>query len=207
MPLGDIVKVRFLTFTSRQIGVNVTHWQVTAQTGPSLPLPQIALKFDQIFAPLYKNLLAEQATYRGVGVQRVVPVPPSQESTSASLPGVGLAAGEPLPGQIAGLLSFKTQFAGRKFRGRLYVPFPSEIQNAPPDATPSPGYITALQNLGTALLQPVQADDTTNFVTLRLGIFHRPTNTIDQVLSFVPLSNWATQRRRGAFGAANVPDF
>lgn len=82
---------------------------------------------------------------------------------------VGTAAGDPLPMQTQGLVRLQTStvIAGRRVRGRLFVPGPPEAENTSA-GVPSGSYTTALANAGAALLA---AGSTASAAV----IWHRPT--------------------------------
>jgi hypothetical protein len=203
MAIGDIYKVRFACMLGSQLGLNIRHYRTVAEPLGPVPVSAIADAFDFEFAPLYKPLLVDNAEYLGVGVQLIVPAPPQLESFVVIRRGFGLAAGDPLPTQVSGLISLRTAFAGRRFRGRSYIPFPPEIYNDE-TGTPTAPYNTALAALALEQTQELTVTFVLQSTTLRPVIFHRTTSTSTDVTAAIPRDGWATQRRRGIFGRANT---
>jgi hypothetical protein len=62
----------------------------------------------------------------------------------------GIVGGDPLPPQSAGVITWRTGFAGRSFRGRTYLPGVSESDST--DGTLSSGYLTRLGTIITQML-------------------------------------------------------
>lgn len=113
----------------------------------------------------------------------------------------GSNGGEPLPYQTQGVLKLVTGgiVAGRRVRGRFYVPGPSEAVSNP---TPLGTYNTVLQNACNALItatsasgpwsvwsRPVRATEADPDVEERDGSTHH-------IVSGSPWSKWGIQRRR-----------
>lgn len=206
MAVNDVLRVRVVMNTTDQIGVNVLHYIVTAEVTGGATLGEIAAYLDGMYHNAYKTLLTDQANYRGVGVQRVRPLPTSQEAVSTGNEGSGTQGGDPLPKQIAGLLSWKTIFAGPGFRGRTYVPFPPEQQNDP-DGTPSANYLVNLATLSVQIRAGGLVVGGGGSSTLAFGIYKRQQQAFNGVVDQIIRPMWATQRRRGDFGRKNVLPF
>jgi len=201
---GHIWQAKVYCFATDQLAVNVFHYQVTDQTGTLRTDADFAARLDFLLGPLYIALLAESTTYRGVGVQRINPIPPSVEVYSAIQTGPGEAIGDILPRQTSGLLSKRTGLAGRKYRGRAYIPFPAEGDNEA-DGTPAGGYLTRLLALSDALEVPVVVGTAPNTATVTPVLWHRLTSTFDVITTISTNDKWATQRRRGSYGRVNTP--
>jgi hypothetical protein len=121
--------------------------------------------------------------------------------------GFGDNAGDALPRQTSGIISLVTALGGRKNRGRVYVPFPSETDNAIA-GHPTAGYVTALGDLAAILTGPyigVGAGGNTN--DLQPVILHRVDGSVTPITGHFERSFWATQRRRGDFGRPNTGPF
>jgi hypothetical protein len=120
-------------------------------------------------------------------------------------PGTG-GAGFP-PTQVRGLISWKTQYAGRAYRGRTYLPTPS-IANVTTMGKPQPALLTTYSGLAT-YLQGTVTSGGTSWIP---GIYHRiPTAGIssifDRFTAALVGSGFATQRRSGDYGRVNGPPF
>jgi len=202
MALNDVYRVRIYTSLQQQLGVNVLHFMTTTETGTGATLQEIATAASADFQGAYRALLALDARYRGVGVQRVRPIPVTAEVFEANDAEDGLAAGEPLPKQICGVITWQTGLAGRSKRGRSYISFPAESNNDT-DSSPTPGYLANLGTLRTSILSGVVAGAVGNQTTLSLIIFHRDDLSHDLVTASRINDKWGTQRRRGDYGKTN----
>ena len=205
MAVNDIIEVRFVCTQLDQTAINVRHYKVTATTGTSQTLGDFSDVLDPIFAPLLKALLNTNAAYYGTVVRRVSPIPPSTIAWTNTGAAGGNALGDLLPRQTCGLIGLQTQFAGRAFRGRFYVPFPGEA-DSDANALPVAGYRGRLANLAFALTGN-QLVGIANTATLIPVIYHRASNTTTPINASVIRTKWATQRRRGSYGRPNPPPF
>jgi hypothetical protein len=201
-------RLRFLCFMQNQLAVNVVHYQCTV-VGGNVTLQQLADAMGAIIGPLYKACLCSIATYKGLTLQLLQPPVTYTQVVSTVGAGTGLPGSDPQPKQVSGLISVKTDFAGRAFRGRLYVPFPPK---AVADITGNVDGVThaSYVSLGTQLFQQQTYAAPTIPVTLIPVLFHRPpvgggpAPGPTPIVSFGVTYNWATQRRRGDFGRPNV---
>jgi hypothetical protein len=142
------------------------------------------------------------------------PEPPSVGAVSSASGRMGLVVGASLPLQVSGLISLKTDLATRRGRGRIYVPFPSASQSGTAGGA-SQAYVDNLVILKEMMIGDRGMIGGGADITWRPVIFGRRRDaTIDQpalpeifveVKSGTALGKWATQRRRGAYGRANVP--
>jgi len=205
MAVGDIVQATIRCQAGVQAGLNVRHYRSTATVGGSVPLTFLADQLYVVFNILYAALLSDQANFLGVTVQKIFPLPAMMPIPSSQAATVGLLTGDLLPRQTAGLITLRTAFAGRKFRGRAYIPFPAESVNEV-DSSPTAAYVANLSTLAQNLLQPQQIADGPNTETFLPVIWHRATSTSDFLTMAQVHDAWATQRRRGSFGRPNQPE-
>jgi len=208
MALGDVYKARFCCYTPSQIGLNVTHWVVTAETGVGASHAEIADKFNTEFAADYKAVISSNASYRGVGITKVLPLPVSAETANVTADGFGAGGLNLAPTQSSGIITIKDGLAGRAHRGRIYIPFPS-ADSVDPAGAPTIVYRANMLTLMGEFANVQVCGVGANTTTLVLGLYHRlpapPTATIIAQLS-VP-AKFATQRRRGQYGKTNVVPF
>lgn len=204
MAVGDLLEVRFICRFDNQISINVRHYEIASETPGAVSSLDIADSLSQAFAPLYQACLADRAQYRGCGVRKIRPIPVEAEVLSALGQGPGLVVGEALPRQICGLISFRTNSTDVARRGRLYVPFPSEVDN---EASAFPGvqYQANLTILGTTMAALAFAGAPGQETTLAPHIKAGATDNSHLITGFIVRPLWATQRRRGDFGAINPP--
>jgi hypothetical protein len=208
MPVNDLVGGETLEqkwyFTQGlQIGLFVLHWKVDSvvnTTGAPTDF-DIADIMGSTLATAMAAPLCSNATFEGNTVQVILPVRrPYTWSLSGS--GAGAISGDPLPKQDAGLIAKLTTLTGRANRGRLYFPFPSEASNDTP-GQPGVAYRAALDALGAVLFVPQTVVGVKGTVSFSPIIYHRASGGGQPVVNWAVRTRWATQRRRGDFGAIN----
>ena len=210
---GDIAELKvFVMTTTGQLGVNILHFQIGTPTGGFNQAHMAAWGSTQ-FGPGYKLIIPSVATFWGCSCKNVSQSPIPTASTDNSTKGPGTDGAILLPTQTSGLISLRTPYAGRKYRGRMYIPFPSMTDNTAPDV-PSASYVSAIQALGNVLAAPITITGVPYQATAKCGIFHRPPkgqpvtpSSITVITKAIAASIWATQRRRGEFGRKNVAPF
>lgn len=216
MAVGDLYQARIWSFLGDQAAVCVRHYRISAQVGTTVNWGIfLANVLDTTIVAAYKALLSSAATYRGVDAQRVWPFPPLVSESFVGSAGLGSVAGDALPTQVSGLIKFTTALAGRKYRGRLYMPFPGEI-DSDVNGKPITTYVTRLSTLGGALLGNLSltfAGDTATAVPIIPGKTLVPgsspkkfilNGTYTDITGRLSRLAWATQRKRGGFGQKNV---
>jgi len=205
--VGDIVEIEVVIQVGSQIGVNLHHYLVGAATGPNPSLLDIADAVDNIIAVPYKNAISTFATYKGVGATNLSGARTLQY-TSVTRAGTGSGGSTLLPTQIRGLISWYGGLAGRQYRGRTYVPFPSQTAEDV-SGNPTGAYTTVLGILRNAIFTPITVTSGGGSCTLRHGIFHRkaPVPYLSETVFAFTRNKFATQRRSGAFGKTNTSPF
>jgi len=205
--VGDHCRLVLWSQQTDQAGLMVHHYRCSASGGAGVTDQNAVDALSTIFAPLVKAMLSINAAYAGATLQIIRPnLRPTVYSTNSN--GIGMVAGDPLPRQAAGLITLRTNEAGRKGRGRKYVPFPSEGDNAN-GVGPAPAYMANAATLGAAFVaQRVITAMVGDTATLVPVIYHRanPIGSPD-VSSYFVRAKWATQRRRGSFGKPNQSPF
>lgn len=204
--LNDVYEVRIICTLGIQTSINVRHYVCTVLNGLGPTDAQIASAMDTTFNVDFKSLLSVQATYRGVGVRRIKPLPVLVETSTIANLGVGTVLGDALPSQTCGVIKLGTAVAGKSYRGRIYVPFPSETDSGA-QGDPNAGYLTNLGLLANTCLLQVTAGTAPNNAVFD-PVIHSKKLGLDTFLSssFARLS-WGTQRKRGGFGRPNPPPF
>lgn len=200
LALNTVVKVRTFCSLNSQLGINVRHYQVNSVAGDVTPT-DLADMFDTLWAPLYKPMMPAAAQYRGIGVTFISPLPASIEYYSNDQAGQGTASGNPMPAQVCGMLSYRTNLAGKKNRGRNYIPFPAAVF-ASIDETPSAAYTALGAALGDAVGY-ADYDGGADNAALQLIVYPGASPLTRAVQAVVFRDKWATQRRRGDYGQGN----
>lgn len=206
MAVGDVLLLRNVCRAPGQTSYNLSHWLTTAETAPVPALSTIVAQFETRFHLAYKAVMPSIVEWRGAGLRRVKPAPPSPEFFNITHAGPADLTSALLPTQTCGLITLLTQFSGRKFRGRKYVPFPSEEHNDA-DGVPTGPYLTALQGLANLFTTPLNVAAGGGSIDLSPVIYHRTAQTTDTIIGSVPKTVWATQRRRDGFHAGDLVPF
>jgi len=208
---GDFIRVRFWASDGNQAAVNTTDWVVVNDDGTNLTDQNVADFFDTTVSPSYFPLLNNNATYRGV--QAIKWLVPSAVPAVANLnTHVGTGGATACPTQVSGLIQWHAASAGRKYRGRNYIPFPATAHVAT-DGSPSAAYIALLQTFAAWMGIDNYPPDSGpgGFGQIRQVIVHGgkappvagaqiPSPVIQATVS----ARWATQRKRGMFGRLNT---
>lgn len=211
MPLNDIYKMRVYCYDAdlTQVAINTTYWQTTAEAGTGATQFAMASALDALLSPVYIAAMSSRSIYRGLTFQKISPGLPLVASVSTGNNGPGSVGATTAPGQVSGLISFKTPFAGKGFRGRIYIPFPYSTA-ADGQGRMVAGYQTVLRDIAAVYVAPHTIGAGGNTTTLECSIQHRENpGAIPPVYRYysldssnVPLA-FATQRRRGQFGRTN----
>lgn len=204
LAVGQVLEVTVGCTCNDQFGLNVSHWQVAAVTAPPPNDGDTAAAFDATFAPLYKPAMTAAAFYFGVRAQIILPAPRKVAVVAALLTGAGTDLSGPLPEQVSGLISLRTNTAGRGGRGRLYPPFPAIDAVDDPNAKPTGAYTALLQAIANVHQTPFLVTAGAANATLVPVLLKRSTGATTPVTGAFATGLWATQRRRGNYGKTNV---
>lgn len=210
----DIFEVTFHNHTANQRGLVRRYYEARNVTGNGPTDAEIGIRFDTAFPPLFKALMATTAFYRGVKIAKVFPGQRQRGFTNTTSAGAGTAVGDLLPTQCRGIITLRTALAGPGFRGRAYIPFPAEADNAA-NGVPTAGYVTRLTTMGAQLILAQNAvgaaGNQANLIPiiwhLPKGLPNEPANRDAYDLNeAVSRTKWATQRRSGEYGRINVDE-
>lgn len=200
--LTGIFKVRFIHDWSNQVAYNVTHWQMESGDTGIITTQEAADAISTVFGPLFRARLAAGARYYGCDVQDITQIDVEDPSPSLLQRGQGAIVGELLPPGVSSVLALRTGLARRYAQGRIYPPFPSEVDNDA-DGYPTAGQVAATQAIGNALVAGVTVTSGPNSLRLVCGVYSRKLNRFFELLGTVARAGWGYQRRRGFFGATN----
>lgn len=203
---NDVLRVKHFTWMQdrTQLGINVVHYKVTG-ISPGSPanvdLVALANTFADSVDTLYVAALNTDCNFLGSEVGVIYPTVSVSEGNDA-LENDGAKDSQVLPGQVTMPVTFYSASAGRSGRGRIYIPFPTEQDNAG-DGAPDPVYVAECQAIADAITGLANAGDGTT----TLGIQHvvwSPTYEGSSVVTRVlARGRWGTQRRRGMYGSIN----
>lgn len=202
--VGDIIEAAYVCFGLGQNAINVVHWRLQSITGVGATMNEIASKLSTDWAGFIKPLISTALTYRGAKVRVVSPVPTAVTLTTSGN-GAGTVAGDPLPAQVAYVLSLRSSLAPPRTRGRIYLPATGESSN---DATTTPtaGYVTNVNLLAVDLQVNKTVVGAGGNSVLMPVLFHRkPPQAFYQITASINRTSWGTQRRRSSINRGDVP--
>jgi len=213
LSIDDLVRIRFWCTATDQAAVNTLYFKVVAASGTPVTDLDAAINMDAIMGPFYVAQMPSSVAYNGCEATKVVK-PALSSQIARGEAGAGTDGTVALPRQVTSLVHFLTANAGRRYRGRVYPPFPPSTA-AELDGTMTAAYavkiaqwsaqLAGINQWQTPFLAP------TGFVTVAQVIPHflkkgevgpeiPPTFTV----AINPDDRFATQRRRGSFGRQNV---
>jgi len=194
-------ELRIYSTTENQVAINTIRFRVDTPGGAQ-DSDDLLDKMEADLATPFKNMLSANANYAGMSLQDF-PARSYLPSYNKDGAGVGAVAGNMLPSQTCGLLSFRSISAGAKARGRMYIPFPS-VASQTADGYPAAAYQT-LANIFADVMIPVWTLATTPGCNVVPIITKKAALVVSYpVVTWNFPSYWATQRRRGGFGRPNV---
>jgi len=204
LAIGDIWEAKVYCQAGDQTALNVYHYRVGESTGLPVGDNVFAAKFESEVAAAYLELLSENAAFIAVGVRRIHPQPPTTDAFSKILGDTGSVLGDVLPRQVSGMITKQTGFGGRSFRGRAYIPFPGS-SDSDINGKPSAAYVGRLNALTTKLELPFTVGTAPNTCIVYPVLYHRLDGSWTYISNMIGRPRWGTQRRRGDYGAVNLP--
>lgn len=205
---GDLLVSEVIIYRAdaSQLATLRRYHRAEAVVGASIEFKDVAAALSAAWAPSYKDLIYNGASFRGVRVRRVVPVGTDAWGQHTADAGAGLSGPNPLPSQAAGLVTFGSPSLGAAGEGRQFLPFPATLDNGN-DGKPTAGWKARALLLGGLIVSTIVVTvgvDTANIkhIGWKPGAFSFV--YLDRVLR---VGNWATQKSRGAYGRANPLPF
>lgn len=207
---NDVIQLRCWSKVNNQTAVNTFHYRVLSVT-TGLPTDQEFLNlWCTSNVALYKAILCSKATYEGSTAQ-IISAPLGLLRLNQVGTGVGTGGAELMPTQTCGLTQWGTNFGGRRYRGRTYWPFPFEEGNGS-TGFPNAGYLIGLDAFTAPFVTTTtwgMSSGSAIIIPVIRHITKPPVSPITptQITSKHDSPQWATQRKRGAFGRPNVSPF
>lgn len=205
---GEMVEfVMYFRSDEGQGMTNVFHYRVAASVGLGADEGDAMIGLEQKLLADYLSFLPQSSRYTGCTVRRIGPQP-SILFTRTGDAADGLAVGDPLPCQIAGMIQLASENSPPRVRARKYLPHTVEANN---DATgrPTAAFVLAMNNLGIKFREAFTTLVGGNGSTFEPVILHRPFDPL-LPLAWVPTQSqartyWATVRRRSESGRGDRP--
>lgn len=196
MAIGDRIRFAIVSDGPSQRSIVLLHRVVTAETAAGATVQEMANDLDAAHAASWKAMLPDDVTYRGIRAQKYFPLPPALPFSGVGGAGLGTVVDDVLGPQVCGAITWRTQAAGRAFRGRSYIPFPPKVAGTA--AMRPTGAYQAFIGIWAGVWLPqritVGAAGTS---TTKLVLQSRKTlATITDITAFLVRNYWTTQRRR-----------
>lgn len=160
--------------------------------------------FDVAINTDWKAILANNVAYRGcfATLHAFGDPTPFIRQVATGNAGVGTFGTDMIAAQVAGLIKWKTPRAGRKERGRMYVP---GVAKSAVDTTehPTTAYKTALDTVATDIIGFTSASFAGTSCSCRLCLRNK-VGTLTTITDFEISPKWATQKRRGDYGRQSL---
>lgn len=190
MAINDVLQVTIEAFLHGQQVVTVLHY---AEANPPDTLTSenwLSAAVQTIVVPAMKGLQSAELGHAAVSVQKIWPLPPNVPVRNTTGAGGGNIAGSSLPTCVTAVITKQTAFAGRKYRGRMFIPgVPVASEN---DSQLSAAAMVTWQAAADAMNVTLSADNG----EWNMVLWHRSTKTWHTVLKLLARSVLRNQRRR-----------
>lgn len=207
LAVGDIwlSQFRFYSPAASQLALNNIYWHVISTSGPPPTDLDFATNLWTGVSPSYQVLTTDDTTIQSVLVQRIKPLPKTFPLIfNNNAPVKGAAGAFAAPKNVAGVITLMTQFAGRKYRGRIYVPFPDTSAFDPNSGKPKTAYINSLNNLANIFVgSRSMGGSGGGTVAMQPTVLHRKDMSDDLVVAARANPKWGSIHRRGDYGKIN----
>ncbi len=166
---------------------------------------QLCTSLDGAAAPVFKALICTTAFYRGVQLTylNVTPLPATQFFNGNN--GAGTFGANSMPTQVRGITKRQTAFAGPRYRGRIYWPFPA-VGAATSSGGMTGAYQTAITNVLSALcpttgLTVISGGGTAKVLPI---LWNRHLRLATNITAYGSDIGFATQKKSGYYGKVNT---
>lgn len=207
IPLNQVVQVRFITADPdrQQIAVIVRHWKCTSFSGTGGNGAAMLAVLAATYPSLLKAMMHNNAEYKGMFLDYIQQTPQPVSDVDVTGAGVGAINADPAPPLLAGIVTWRTQYAGRSYRGRTYFPFPP-VTALDTDSRPTTTYKGLLDDFadqyeGNTVLADLGGG---NSSTMYPCVYSRLLNAAQLITTYQVQSYWGEQHRRGDYGALNI---
>jgi len=192
MAQSDVNKVIIEGTLHGQLVQTVLHYvTLNGALGPVEEVERLAEQVVAVVVPQLKAIQSAEYTHTRVLAQKIFPLPPRVPVINVTAAGAGGVAGQSLPTEVTAVITKKTPFAGRKYRGRIFVPgvpVTSEL-----DSQLSAAAMTAWTAAADAMNVVLTHDLANNWTMV---VWHNATKTYDTVQLLVPRPILRSQRNR-----------
>lgn len=191
----------YMVFTHQLVGP--THvavmrffFRASIAMGAAIDYQQLVSAWDDVLRPVLVAMYPNSVGYRDPSVQRILPIPATIQYYSAGGFAPGTRTSTVMPQQVCGMITKVTGIAGRSFRGRLYVPFPSEEDNDGLTPHPNNGYLTTLGTLSAVALDVRGFTIGGGSLQLDPQLYQPTLDNFVDIVDTTERGYWTTQKRR-----------
>jgi len=117
--VNDILRVTIEFLIHGQRVMNTLHYKITG-TGAGDSQVVLAGILDTAM-PTVLEALSNEVLYVRTVVQHMLPLPPRPPAVNSDNAGLGDIASQPLPVHVAATITTRTEFAGPRYRGRVFI--------------------------------------------------------------------------------------
>ena len=189
-PVDDACQIRFEIDFGADVVCNNVFGRTLTTTLTQGVADDIANEAEELYGGLLGKM-ADEVTVRGITVTDLRTEGAPEFFTDAhSFPQVGTATGQPLPPQVAALLSWQTALRGRSYRGRTYLV--GFAENFSDGRSVDSAIVASMESARDAIL----AFGTWGVISRFHDGVQRPTGVINTFTGGTAHSRWRTQRRR-----------
>lgn len=202
---GVVVRCTAVCVNGSQTALPSVHFMVLSAGAPPATDLDLAQAVDTAWQAQIKAMMSTRSTYNGVQAKILGGSLIARQAVGfISSAGAGTTGSTDLPQQTAGLSSLRTATPGRKGRGRVYWPFPSQ-SFVGANGQPTNPYISLITAINTALLAIAGISVGGRTATVVWVVTNKALTTNFPILQTISETGFATCRRRGAFGRPNAP--
>jgi len=193
---GDFFKVQFFYNLGTQYACNVVSFKVKNSLVFGITDQESLDYLGNNFAAAVLDAMSNDASYFGNKLSFYPPLAPVPITSFAGA-GNGTIVSDVLSPQTCGLIKKQTALAGRRGRGRIYLPFPGESVNSP-GGVPSAGYISAAETVRDLMITDLAVTGAGGTADLHAVLVDQsgPAPLAYEITSGIVRPKWATQRRR-----------
>lgn len=190
MAVGDTFRVTINMRLHGQQCVSVLHYRETNTDFLAHGADVLAARVAAVVVPQFKAIQGSELTHESVVAQKIFPLPPLVPAVVTTAVGPGQVAGGTMPTEVTAVITKRTVFAGRKYRGRIFVPGVPNVSEL--DSQLSPAALITWQAAANIINSNLTQDNS----TWRMIVWHKATSTFDFTTNLEARPILRSQRRR-----------
>lgn len=205
--VGDLIQIQPWWTFQEQAGTNVLHYSPVPPV-PAVEIEEVVEALSAAWSVECRGIVGTSVVFNGLTgrIYRLNTTFPTVIGEAANA--AGTFGTDPLPGQVSGIITKRSADGSRKGRGRVYCPFPP-LEACDAAGNPAVAYLAAMNAYATQVLDSQSVVGNAGTIVMKPVIANRPilSGGFKEITSFVVRGRFATQRRRGDYGAPNISPF